>query len=582
MTSETAPNDAARSTPGFRVVRRGFEPAEVSSVLGRLQSELSALRAERDSLAGELKILRSGELDEAEMVERLGEETTRVLRSAHQAARQVRARAEADAEEIMADALAAAENARSEAASVLATRAEAADAKAAEILREAHAQAKRIVQEAERRGSEMLAEAALRYDEAAKAVGFASEARLRLLDSFRHATALIGEAESALLAEQIPPPPGMGIPVGSGDGAIGSPNAASRDVAVSPAVLDSEEREDSGGMSNSADVEFALRPRGHLGPEEGGGQQAPGPKGDDGSDLSAQPTLAPAATPDEAGSAASDRLYDGIRAARQGRRQPQPSRSRPEGQKPSAPAHATAEPESAKPATVGNAESAARPGAWIVSSAVARPAVWPELMEPVVQALSRRLKRAGQDRQNAWLDTLRQSNKEGIAAKELLGDDKHYQGAVSAVIAKGWETALAAWGGDRPAITRRTESVDAVVASLASRTAAEVVEAAGQNAHFANSAEGTDALSGAFREWRNRYLAPAVADTVLEVFASAFIASMPQGMRLRWVANEGSTCPECTSNAVVAPRVAGDPFPTGHRHPPAHRGCRCVLLPLPT
>ena len=39
-------------------------------------------------------------------------------------------------------------------------------------------------------------------------------------------------------------------------------------------------------------------------------------------------------------------------------------------------------------------------------------------------------------------------------------------------------------------------------------------------------------------------------------------------------------CPECDDNALAGPVPRGDRYPTGHRHPPAHDGCRCLLLPV--
>ena len=50
--------------------------------------------------------------------------------------------------------------------------------------------------------------------------------------------------------------------------------------------------------------------------------------------------------------------------------------------------------------------------------------------------------------------------------------------------------------------------------------------------------------------------------------------------RLRWlVDNGGSPCPDAEDNSLAGLVVRGEPFPTGHCHPPAHPGCRCLLVP---
>ena len=50
--------------------------------------------------------------------------------------------------------------------------------------------------------------------------------------------------------------------------------------------------------------------------------------------------------------------------------------------------------------------------------------------------------------------------------------------------------------------------------------------------------------------------------------------------RLEWVAVAGSgdaPCPDCEDNGLSGPQQPDQEFPTGHLHPPAHPGCRCLL-----
>jgi hypothetical protein len=49
---------------------------------------------------------------------------------------------------------------------------------------------------------------------------------------------------------------------------------------------------------------------------------------------------------------------------------------------------------------------------------------------------------------------------------------------------------------------------------------------------------------------------------------------------LRWVVDPELGCsPDCSDNALAGATPKGEPFPTGQPHPPAHAGCRCLVLP---
>ena len=54
------------------------------------------------------------------------------------------------------------------------------------------------------------------------------------------------------------------------------------------------------------------------------------------------------------------------------------------------------------------------------------------------------------------------------------------------------------------------------------------------------------------------------------------------GPAIEWVAvaaPDESPCPDCEDNGLNGAQAAGEEFPTGHPHPPAHPGCRCLLAP---
>jgi hypothetical protein len=57
----------------------------------------------------------------------------------------------------------------------------------------------------------------------------------------------------------------------------------------------------------------------------------------------------------------------------------------------------------------------------------------------------------------------------------------------------------------------------------------------------------------------------------------AYDGSPPAAM-LRWIPADPGQCPDCDDNALE-PTLKGKAFPTGQPHPPAHPGCRCLVVP---
>ncbi|HXW32296.1 MAG TPA: hypothetical protein VEJ21_04325, partial [Acidimicrobiales bacterium] len=91
-----------------------------------------------------------------------------------------------------------------------------------------------------------------------------------------------------------------------------------------------------------------------------------------------------------------------------------------------------------------------------------------------------------------------------------------------------------------------------------------------------------DFVGSAFREWKGQRAERIAADHAHGAFWQAALAAIPRAEQLRWVVDdEGVQCPDCDDNALAGAMAAGETFPTGHVHPPAHPGCRCLLVPGP-
>ena len=90
--------------------------------------------------------------------------------------------------------------------------------------------------------------------------------------------------------------------------------------------------------------------------------------------------------------------------------------------------------------------------------------------------------------------------------------------------------------------------------------------------------EATSLLRNAYREWKAQRIDELAADLAASAYGRGALAAAEAGTPVRWVIDPAVTsCREEEVNAAVGTVPAGEAFPTGHRHPPAHAGCRCLL-----
>ena len=123
----------------FSSAFRGFDPNEVRDYLDRVAAELRVLvKRERDlqrRLADAEHRAAHPVIDEDVLTQSLGEETARILASAHDVARELKSRAEENAARILREAHAEARRITASAEVVLAERSEEAEKAAEEIRR---------------------------------------------------------------------------------------------------------------------------------------------------------------------------------------------------------------------------------------------------------------------------------------------------------------------------------------------------------------------------------------------------------------------------------------------------------------
>jgi len=210
-----------------------------------------------------------------------------------------------------------------------------------------------------------------------------------------------------------------------------------------------------------------------------------------------------------------------------------------------------------------------------------------ELLDPVVAQLARRLKRALQDDQNLILDRLRGGSGEWCDDVLMPEDDQRalYADAAAAILREAVAAGITFSRGQRRSGRSKAPAPDEeTVAEAAGGLATTVVSLIRKR--LEDVATGTDSATElvgvAYREWRGERIERLAGDYALGAFSSGVLSGAGKGVASRWVlAGSGTACADCDDNALAGNVAPGEDFPTGHRHPPAHPGCRCLVVPTP-
>ena len=204
-----------------------------------------------------------------------------------------------------------------------------------------------------------------------------------------------------------------------------------------------------------------------------------------------------------------------------------------------------------------------------------------EVLNPLVATLARRLKRALQDDQNDILDRLRA--KGGWAPGVLPSEDDHARryAQVAAVELMEAARAGATFAGGK---ADEAPGVDDVAASLASEIVAPLrrrLEAAGPSVDEGDESALVELVGAAFREWKGARTERLAGDRTVFAFSRAALAARARGHRvaLGRRRRRGRVPGLRRQRLGGAGPVASRNSPPDIAHPPAHAGCRCLLVP---
>ncbi len=524
-------------------------------------------------------------LDESTLTAALGLETARVLRSAHEAAADLVGRAQEEAERLQrhteqsahdraAEADAAATELRRRALEEATQRVEGAKLEAEALVTQTRAECRAMVQEAQELRSRVLADLARRRrvlhsqieqlragrERLAETIGdvrnavdqitdelFRAEDEARLAAEAAGRQAAQGELSETTTAEGVTDDGPSGDPATSGDGSDPRPS-----VEELFARLRAE-----AGTAGASDVPVVAE-----------ALDVP---------LADESVERVRIVPAESEKAAS--------APTTARRKPVADRSDKPSPSPSSPAAAgPVEAQVGDPATEAVVEGPSGPDGedgdgddQVVDPLVAQR---DEVLNPLVATLARRLKRSLQDDQNDILDRLRA--KGGWAPGVLLSEEDHARRYVEAVADQLMEAARAGatFAGGK---ADDAPGADDVAASMAAEIVAPLrrrLESAGPSVDEGDESALVELVGAAFREWKGARTERLAGDQTVFAFARAALAVVPEGTMVRWIVDDDvAECPDCDDNALAGPVASREDFPTGHAHPPAHAGCRCLLVP---
>lgn len=634
MTSPLSPEDVAQRT--FPTSFRGFDSGEVRAFLGRIAEQLREMEARTAELAEQLAAAEERaahpQLDVDTITTALGDETARILKSAQDAAQDIRAKAEENIAQLLREAYEEASRVRADAELVLAKETEAAEASAAEIrasaeteastslgrareeaerlLGEVEARARRMVEEAEASRERVLGDLARRRRVAHAQVEQLRAGRERLLDAYRLVRTTLDEVTDELVkaesearqaaedtarrlaseheeadvlaafeATRPSPEPEPDVPAAeepplpeeaaeAEPETTAEPDAESEVVELPPtrrlvgtpvAPPLSEAPTEEWRMSS---LRIIRKPKvEEPEPEHPAAEEAPLPEEPAVADV-AEPAPDVDERPEEpaAGPSAVDELFARIRAE-----SPEPV----EAEAVEAEVEAEPQPDAAPEADVApDADEALLQRR-------------DTALEDVDSRLARRLKRALQDDQNDMLDRLRVHRGRVQPDVLLPGAEAHptrFREVAASLLGEA-AAAGARFLDAEPAETKLDDLVnglaDDVVNPLRRRLERSLEEGADEEHTLI-----VERIGAAYREAKGRRIEQLASDYAVAAFSRGTLAAAAEGASLRWIVDDGSEpCPDCDDNTLAGPTPCGATYPTGQAHPPAHAGCRCLVVP---
>ena len=614
---------AAVGAAQFTVGRRGYEQEEVRDFLRMVSAELARLQERERFLESELRAMQTrgmsapGVLDEETVTALLGEETARVLTVAREAAQQMRLRAAESAERLVREASADASRMRQDAELEAARRQNDAAADVEAEIELAKQQGRDMVNEAREYREKVLSELARRRELARQQIEQLIHNRDRLVSAFDRARNaaddVVGDlAEFDDLSQEIARAAASVAPSDPTEPVIfdhtKDPEAIpqrSMTIVVDEVEEDVEEVivvEESVVAEATVVEEVVEEVVVNVDP-------APvSPKRETPAGMSDHPSTDPPAAEHFATVV---QLFGNSRKSKVD--QPEVEAETPAAKKPQKksaddlfaklrqsttsevannvkkPALAAVKPSSKDDA---KASQPVKPKAKVVVPKVDKKMFEhrDDVLAPLKVQMVRKVKRVLADEENAMLTYL-QGKKSVVALETLLpAADTHAQQHIEALTEDVMTTAMAGAKSLSPSLKAdlRKRVTNTAVMQVMSKNIDETIvrplrERIQRGVEQSNGGrdEMASLLRSVFREWKMQRVEQFVADIAVLAYSRGAYLTLDQGTKMCWMVDpNGPSCADAEDNSLAGSTALGDNYPTGHQHPTAHAGCRCLLAPI--
>jgi hypothetical protein len=85
-------------------------------------------------------------------------------------------------------------------------------------------------------------------------------------------------------------------------------------------------------------------------------------------------------------------------------------------------------------------------------------------------------------------------------------------------------------------------------------------------------------IRSVYREWKMQRVEQHIPDIARLAYSRGAYLVLDQGVSVCWMVDpNGPPCADAEDNSLAGATVLGTDFPTGHVHPIAHSGCRCLI-----
>ena len=213
-----------------------------------------------------------------------------------------------------------------------------------------------------------------------------------------------------------------------------------------------------------------------------------------------------------------------------------------------------------------------------------------EVLEPILVLITRKMKRVLADEENSILTYL-QGKKSVVALEKVLPvGDEHLQmyvealaeDVISAAMAGAQSLSKSLKADLRKRVTRSAvmQVVSRTIDESTIRPLREKIQRAVEQSN-GDKDEMSNLIRSVYREMKMQRVEQQVSDIARMAYSRGAYLVLDQGTKVCWMVDpNGPSCADAEDNSLAGSTGLGSEFPTGHIHPTAHAGCRCLITPI--